>query len=132
MEYEKNNFLLRQQNGYFLNLSLTNDPKAVPWAHVIGHPLYPEIGIYEGGYIYDTGVWRSTENSIMNIDKNGYFNTVCRELIVKRILTLAGEEYTFEKFLEKDVLSEQPSYNTEHTCADIQFVHHPPIFLDNN
>lgn len=131
-EYEKNNFLLRQQNGYFLNLSLTNDPKAVPWAHVIGHPLYPEIGIYEGGYIYDTGVWRSTENSIMNIDKNGYFNTVCRELIVKRILTLAGEEYTFEKFLEKDVLSEQPSYNTEHTCADIQFVHHPPIFLDNN
>lgn len=131
-EYEKNNFLLRQQNGYFLNLSLTNDPKAVPWAHVIGHPLYPEIGIYEGGYIYDTGVWRSTENSIMNIDKNGYFNTVCRELIVKRILTLAGEEYTFEKFLEKDILSEQPSYNTEQTCTDIQFVHHPPIFMDNN
>ncbi len=31
-----------------------------------------------------------------------YFDTVCRELLVRRILTLAGEEYTFEKFLEND------------------------------
>lgn len=131
-ELEKQALRRVLNNGSYLNLALTKDPKEVPWAHLIGHPNYPEVGIYEGGHCYEKGVWRSAADGIMRASSDGYFNTVCRELIVKRILTLAGEEYTFEKFLEKDVLSEQSSYNTEHTCTDIQFLHHPPIFLDNN
>jgi hypothetical protein len=31
-----------------------------------------------------------------------YFNAISRELIVKRILRIAGEPYSFETFLEKD------------------------------
>lgn len=129
---EKDNLLRAHQRGLFLNLSLTDDPKAVPWAHLIGHSRYPEVGIYEGGYVYERGVWRSEGSGIMRISSDKYFNAFCRELLVKRILTLAGEEYSFEKFLEKDVLSEQPSYNTEQTCTDIQYVHHPPIFMGRN
>lgn len=124
---EKDNLLRAHQRGLFLNLSLTDDPKAVPWAHLIGHSRYPEVGIYEGGYVYERGVWRSEGSGIMRISSDKYFNAFCRELLVKRILTLAGEEYSFEKFLEKDILSKQPSYNTEHTCTDIQLVHHLPI-----
>lgn len=130
--FEKDNLLRAHRRGLFLNLSLTDDPKAVPWAHLIGHSRYPEVGIYEGGYVYERGVWRSEGSGIMRISSAKYFNAFCRELLVKRILTLAGEEYSFEKFLEKDVLSEQPSYNTEQTCTDIQYVHHPPIFMGRN
>jgi len=31
-----------------------------------------------------------------------YFNAISRELIVKRILRIAGAQYSFETFLEKD------------------------------
>ena len=41
-----------QKIGYHKNLSLTNDPAAVAWSHLIGHPRYPEVGVYEGGYCY--------------------------------------------------------------------------------
>ena len=31
-----------------------------------------------------------------------YFNAISRELLVKRILELSGEGYSFDKFLQKD------------------------------
>jgi hypothetical protein len=33
-----------------------------------------------------------------------YFNAISRELIVKRILRIAGAPYSFEAFLEKDAV----------------------------
>ena len=125
---EKSRLLSYQHSGLDLNLSLTNDPKTVPWAHLIGHPRYPEVGLYEGGYIYQRGVWRSEAAGIMYDSSIGYFNTFCRELIVRRIFMLAGEEYTFEKFLEKDILPERTSYTPKHTLMDMEYVHRPPIF----
>ena len=89
--------------GTHLNLSLTNDPASVPWAHLIGDSRFPDVGIYRGGSNYLYGVWHASPRCIMNSSPNWpYFDTVCRELLVRRILTLAGEEYTFEKFLEND------------------------------
>ena len=111
-----------------LNVSSTNNPEVVPWSHLIGHPHYPGIGLYEGGYMYQWGVWRSETSGIMRNSRLGYFNTFCRELIVRQILTLAGEEYTFEKFLEKDILPERTSYTPKHTLMDMEYVHRPPIF----
>ena len=127
----KKELLSKQQRGLFLNLSLTNDSKSVSWAHLIGHPRYPEVGMYEGGYGYEHGVWRSEADGVMNLTIEGSFNTFCRELIVRQILTLAGEKYTFEKFLEKDILPEQISSTPKHTSMDMEYVHHPPVFMDD-
>lgn len=127
---EKNRILSYHRSGSFLNLSLTDDPEAVPWAHLIGHPRFPKVGVYEGGLGYEFGVWHSYYDGDSLMGMGGDFNACCRELIVKRILTLAGEEYTFEKFLERDVLSTKTTSNTPHFYPEIKYEHHPPVFLD--
>ncbi|WP_303025469.1 M64 family metallopeptidase [uncultured Parabacteroides sp.] len=130
-ESEKNKLLSKQKAGVFLNVSLTYDPEAVLWAHLIGNPRYPEIGIFRGGYCYSEGVWRSVADGIMNT--TGYdFGAFDRELLVRRILTLAGEEYTFETFLENDVLPTKTTLNTYPMLSNIELKHCPPVFLDEN
>lgn len=89
--------------GRLLNVDLTNDPEQVRWAHFIGRAGYVRPGIYEGGYGYKSGIYRSEEYSSM-VNGLKYFNAVSRELIVKRILRIAGAPYSFEAFLEKDTV----------------------------
>ena len=102
-ESNKNRLKLDQAKGLCLNLSLTNDSQSVYWSHLIGHPRYPYVGVYEGGYKYDKGVWRSELVSLMStLLTDLYFNAISRELLVKRILELSGEGYSFDKFLQKD------------------------------
>ena len=43
------------------------------------------MGVYEGGYEYQYGVWRSEENSCMN-NNVPYFNVQSRWAIVNRIM----------------------------------------------
>ncbi len=66
---KKSRLLSYQHSGLDLNLSLTNDPKTVPWAHLIGHPRYPEVGLYEGGYIYqrEYGGQRPPESCMIHL-----------------------------------------------------------------
>jgi len=102
---EQKKYVVTQQHnkGMFWNISVSDDPDKVYWSHLIGHPNYPYVGIYEGGYYYTSGVWRSEATSIMVQHRNNYyFNAIGRELIVRRIIELAGEDFTFEKFLAKD------------------------------
>lgn len=133
-EYEKKLLEERQGIGQFLNVSLTNDPERVYWSHLIGHPRYPYVGLFEGGKYYSKGVGRSEIKSAMENSKTVfYFNAISRELIVKRILVLSGEGFTFEKFLEKDsderrAISVNPK---EHSiCHDgMHGKHYPPILV---
>ena len=53
--------------------------------------------------MHSRGVYRSEQNSCMNNDIP-YYSTISRESIVKRIMAYAGEEYSFEKFVENDVI----------------------------
>ena len=53
--------------------------------------------------MHTRGVYRSEQNSCMNNDIP-YYSTISRESIVKRIKAYAGEEYSFEDFVEKDVI----------------------------
>lgn len=107
-ENVKEYFIEDQKEGLYLNVSPTNDPKSVNWSHLIGHYKYPYVSIYQGGYNYDKGIWRSELYSVMQNTDNFYFNAICRELIVKRILELAGEEFSFEKFVQKDIYEPEP------------------------
>ena len=125
---------MEQARGLCFNISLTDDPAKVYWSHLIGHPRYPYVGIYEGGNHYGRGVWRSENESIMRSSHNYlYFNAICRELLVKRILELSGEGYSFEKFLQKDSDEGRPGKGASAFYpSDTKrsgWVHHPPVIL---
>lgn len=99
---EENELREAWNSGLFLNIDLTNDPQQVRWAHFINRSGYTRPSIFEGAYGYKTGIYRCEEYSSM-VNGIKYFNAISRELIVKRILQIAGEEYSLEKFIEKDI-----------------------------
>lgn len=91
-----------QAYGFGLNLSLTGKYKEVPWSHLIFNPSYGDIvDIYEGGYFHSRGVYRSEYNSCMN-NNVPYFSSWSRQLIVQRIMTMAGEKFDLNSFYAKD------------------------------
>lgn len=90
--------------GWYDNLSLSGKMNEVPWSHLIFHDKYRQVvDIFEGGYMHSRGVYRSEQNSCMN-NNIPYYSTISREAIVKRIKRIAGEEYSFEDFVEHDVI----------------------------
>lgn len=95
-------FNVAKANGWYDNLALTGKMHEVPWSHLLFDDRYSDIvDVFEGGFMHNRGVWRSEQNSCMNNDIP-YYSTISRESIVRRILTYAGEEYTFEKFVAND------------------------------
>lgn len=91
-----------KSNGWYDNLSLSGKMSEVPWSHLVNHERYKDfVDIYEGGFMHSRGVFRSEYNSCMNNDVP-YYNTVSRESIVRRIMTYAGEDFSFEDFVAKD------------------------------
>lgn len=88
--------------GWYDNISITGKMHNVTWSHLIFDPLYSDlVDIYEGGYTYSRGVFRSEQNSCMN-NNVPYYSTISRESIVKRIKRYAGETYSFEDFVKND------------------------------
>lgn len=91
-----------QAKGWYGNISLNASKTKVPWNHLIFDPHYSDIvDIFEGGYQHTRGVFRSESQSCMSTYIQ-YYNTISRELIVRRIMELAGESYSFEKFVSRD------------------------------
>lgn len=88
--------------GWYANLSLSGKMNEVDWNHLLFHEKYSQfVDIFEGGYMHSRGVYRSEQNSCMNNDIP-YYSTISREAIVRRIKTIAGEEYSFEDFVAND------------------------------
>lgn len=103
IEEQQSNF------GWWKNVDFTNEPANVRWSKFLLDTRYANdgLGLYEGGLTYWTGVWRSSENSIMRYNTGG-FNAPSREAIYYRIHKLAyGEdwEYDYEKFVEYDAVN---------------------------
>lgn len=99
--------------GWWRNVDITNDPSKIKWKHFLEDDRYKYdgLGIYEGAYTYDKGVWRPTEFSIMHYNTGG-FNAPSREAIYYRIHKLAyGDswEYDYEKFVEYDAVNRKTS-----------------------
>lgn len=95
--------------GWWKNIDFTNNPTQVKWAKFISDSRYASenLGCYEGGYTYWTGVWRPTLNSIMNNNYGG-FNAPSREAIWYRINKLAhGASWngTYEEFVTYDAVN---------------------------
>ena len=128
-------FNLAKGNGWYENLSLTGKMNEVPWSHLIFHEKYDKIvDIYEGGYMHNRGVFRSEQNSCMN-NNIPYYSTISREVIVKRIKAIAGEEYRFDEFVANDVLeasqieSESSRSYIPSTIARRGMRHSEPVFM---
>lgn len=111
-EYEsrRNTLIAWHKYGYYLNISEENEIKKTPWADLYGLEKYYYVSIFEGGYLFYDGFWRSEDISCM-WDNRKYFNAISRWLIVDRILSVADEESTLDKFIAKDVY--EPAGNTK-------------------
>ncbi len=92
-----------QSLGWYDNISLSAKASVVPWGHLVFDSRYSAfVDVYEGGYGFARGVFRSEQASCMS-NYGSYYNTVSRESIVRRIKRYAGEEFSFEDFVAKDL-----------------------------
>lgn len=129
-----NEFMAAQAKGWYQNLSLSGKMSDVPWREFIFHEKYSKfVDIFEGGYMHNRGVFRSEQNSCMN-NEIPYFSTISRYEIVKRIMEYAGEDFSFDKFVENDVIEAvsttsavKSEFRTDSRTATMNS--HEPVFM---
>ncbi len=117
--------------GWFKNIDFTDDPSRVKWSRFIDDERYSSenIGCYEGGFTYWNGIWRPTENSIMNTNTGG-FNAPSRYAIWYRINKLAyGESWngTYEDFVEYDAINRTTAANSRRRAKNYVEKPLPPL-----
>ena len=93
--------------GWYKNIDVTGNPETIKWSSFISDARFAseQVGAYEGGGTYISGIWRPTINSIMNQNVGG-FNAPSRYAIWYRIHKLAyGKEWTgtYEDFVKYDM-----------------------------
>ena len=88
--------------GMFRNVSMHDNPDLVSWKQLLGKSGYESTGIFEGGYYYKYGVWRSSDDSVMR-GFNLAFNAYGRYLIYERTMSLSGETSSWDDFFVRDV-----------------------------
>ncbi len=96
-----------EYNNWYANVDFTDDRAQVKWKEYLVDNRYENepLGVFEGGLTYPTGVWRSTDASIMRYNTGG-FNAPSREAIYRRIQGLSqgpGWSFDREKFVEQDL-----------------------------
>ena len=136
-ESQKVGILSQVPNGWWKNIDFTNDPSQVKWSKFLNLDAYrmENLGCYEGGFIYEFGVWRPSYYSIMRYNTGG-FNAPSREAIWYRIHKLAfGDnwQYSFEDFLDYDRINipVAPSNSTIARQAPVEYHSHPPVIIKN-
>ncbi len=98
-----NDYNWAREKGWWQNVSITSKMTELPWYHLIFHEKYAShVDVYEGAMNHARGTYRSENQSVMGAAHVYYYNTISREEIVKRILTAAGETFTFDKFVASD------------------------------
>ena len=103
---EKTTYQNMQTNyGWQMNVDFTSDASSVLWADFLTDDTYSGegLGVYEGGLTYSYGVYRPTEESMMNSNQTG-FNAPSRQEIYFRVMEeYTGEEPSHEEFVAFDV-----------------------------
>ena len=136
---EDANYTKEQQNNddWYLNVDFTSDPKKVLWSQFIGDSAFAseKIGVYEGGYTFWTGVWRPTEQSVMNDNFNhSTFNAPCRSLIYTRIMKLSeGSSWKYDYSAFKTWDKAHPTKVATRSIVEIDAeapAHVPPVIVE--
>lgn len=105
------------ETGFGPNVDWRNSPNAVRWSAFLSDSRYTEegLGVFEGAYLNEYGIYRCSENSVMNGFGSAYthpswitsywFNAPSREAIYKQVMKLSegpGWQYDYETFVEAD------------------------------
>lgn len=99
-EYEKN-----RREGWWQNVSNSNKLTELPWYHLIFDEKYAQIvDAYEGAINHSRGAYRSESASVMGNLYIPYFNTISREIIVRRIMEASGGTFDFNTFKQNDII----------------------------
>lgn len=96
----------RQNFGFYQNIEFTNNTFQFfnkNWVKLLDMK-YPGVGVFQGGFYYALGPYRSIEKGMMADDAKAGFGAVNREILLRQIYKLSGREaeYSFETFLEYD------------------------------
>lgn len=95
------------KQGWLANLDTTANKSSVAWWSFIDDHRYKEehISTYEGGYTYTRGIWKPTEQSMMN-GNDSPFNAPSRKAIYDRIRYLGenARTSTADEFAAFDAL----------------------------
>ncbi len=90
--------------GWCKNIDFTSDTSEVLWASFLSDSRYADedLGVYEGGYSYTKGVYRPSDDSMMNNNVLG-FNAPSRQAIYDRVMYMGyGTTATYEEFVTFD------------------------------
>jgi hypothetical protein len=127
-------FMLGKSLGWYKNLDVTSGVNEVGWSHLIFNPKYSNtVDIFEGGYYYTRGIYRSEPTSCMN-NNIPYYSAISRQAIVERIMEYAGEPFDLDEFLENDVHSAIiPTKSSEDMTLSYQqnTKHFSPVIIRN-
>lgn len=109
------------------NLDVTNDPEKVKWSHYLKNKAYNNVvGIFEGGYYREKGVYRPEKSSLMDGRlENLHFNVPSREAIVRKIHQILNVPFDMDKFLKDDdasTLSIPPGLQGTHKALVNDFI----------
>lgn len=92
-----------RERGWWQNVSIGAKMNELPWYHYIFDEKYSKyVDIYEGAMNHSRGAYRSEPMSVMGNTYVSYFNTISREILVRRIMECAGLPFSMEDFLAKD------------------------------
>lgn len=96
--YERNH-----SHGWWQNVSISNKLTELPWYHLIFDEKYAQIvDAYEGALNHSRGAYRSENVSVMGNQFIPYFNTISREILVRRIMEASGGKFDFTTFKQND------------------------------
>ena len=91
--------------NWMKNIDTTDDVTKVDWARFIGDSCFASenIGVYNGAYTFATGLYRPTEQSLMNSNASP-FNAPSRKIIYDRVMLLGKGKASssFEEFVQFD------------------------------
>jgi len=124
-QYRQDEIAYRKtRNGWYENVDFSADIMQTSWKGFANNSKYSMVGTYEGGATYGYGVWRPEYNSCMN-NNVFYYNAPSRWAQVRRIMYLAGFDYTFAQFLIDDKAPVYPA-SARSAASDKEFVPFAP------
>lgn len=97
---------IMQANGWAQNVDFTASADTVLWAPFLtdSHYQNEHLGVYEGACTYSEGIYRLSEDSMMNSNTCA-FNAPSRKSLYEKVMKIgtAVEEVTYEDFVAFDI-----------------------------
>ena len=96
-------YVLYRSLGWWQNVSVSGKLSELPWYHLIFDEKYAQyVDAYEGAINHSRGTYRSENASVMGNQFIPYFNTISREILVKRIMEASGGTFNFNTWKQND------------------------------